>query len=106
MSTVQPPMIGLADHPRAGGAIRRAKAWGGLIALALSALGGHLHGSTAFDTGVHALVAGVAGYLLTWAVAIAVWRQIVVAEAKAAVRDAVESRRRAAAAAAARVEDV
>src|SRR4051812_3061716 len=106
MSSVQPPMIALADHPRAGSAIRRAKAWGGLIALLLSALGGHLHGSTTFDTGLHALAAGVAGYLLTWAVAIAVWRQIVVAEAKGAVRKAVEARRRAAAAAAQRVDDV
>ena len=42
----------------------------------------------------------VAGYLLTWTVAIVVWRQIVVAEAKAAVQRAVEARRRAAAAAA------
>jgi hypothetical protein len=99
MSTVTPPMIALADHPRAGGAIRRAKAWGGLLGLALTALGGYLHGSTSFDTGLHALAGGVVGYLLTWAAAIAVWRQIVVSETRVAVRRAVEARRRAAAAA-------
>src|SRR4051812_27461218 len=106
MSSVQPPMIALADHPRAGSAIRRAKAWGGLIALLLSALGGHLHGSTTFDTGLHALAAGAAGSPRTGAVATAVWRQIGGAEARAAVRKAFEARRGAAAAAAQPVADV
>ena len=98
---MKPPMIALAQHPRAAASIRRLKAWGGIAGLGLTAVGGQLHGSTPFDTGLHALAGGVAGYLLSWAAAITVWRQILLSEAKAAVRRAVEVRRRAAAAAAA-----
>jgi hypothetical protein len=87
------PGISIAGHPRAPGAIRRARARTALAAFAVvlllclhKGLGGQL-------AVVRALEAGVAGFLVAWMIAVAVWRQIVLAEIKA-VHDQRKARRR------------
>jgi hypothetical protein len=84
----------VAAHPRAGVQITRAKAWGGLAGFALAALLSDRAGVPAPDLMTRAIVAGVVGYLATWAVAVAVWRHLVIAELRAVrvarVREAAE----------------
>jgi hypothetical protein len=70
----------LSAHPKARRQIRAAKAWSGLIAfLVVQYLSLHA-GLPMFDAGVRALAAGVAGYVLGWVAAVAIWRQLAVAE--------------------------
>jgi uncharacterized membrane protein YccC len=76
--------ISLAAHPRAGTSIRRARARTALIAFVVVLLAA-LHGGVgAQDAILRALVAGVAGNLVAWAIAVALWRQIVLAELRVA----------------------
>jgi hypothetical protein len=69
----------LAEHPRAARSVARAKAWGGLAGFAL---GGYLSLSThtLADAGLRALAAGVVCYVAAWAIAVFLWRRLVVAE--------------------------
>ena len=86
------PGISIAAHPRASGSIRRARARTALIAFGLVLLL-CLHrglGQLAF---VRALEAGVAGYLVAWAIGVALWKQIVLAEVKAAHEQRLARRR-------------
>lgn len=71
--------LSLAEHPRATHSVARAKAWGGLAGFVL---GGYLSLSThtLADAGLRALAAGVVCYVATWAIAVFVWRRLVVAE--------------------------
>lgn len=87
----------VANHPRAGAQIARAKAWGGLAGLLLVAVLSWRAGAPVADTLARALAGGVAGYVATWAAAVLVWRHLVVAELRA-VRShrAAEAARRAA----------
>jgi hypothetical protein len=80
-----PPTISLREHPRAAGGIRRLKAWGGLIAFAVTGYASHASGMSFAAAGTRALAAGVVGYLLAWALAIAFWRALVRAETKTAI---------------------
>jgi hypothetical protein len=95
----------VANHPRAGAQVARAKAWGGLAGFLLVALLSWRAGAPLADTLARALAGGVVVYLATWACAVIVWRHLVVAELRA-VRShrAAESARRAAAAAAQRAD--
>ncbi len=93
----------VANHPRAGAQIVRAKAWGGLAGFALVGLLSWRAGAPVPDTLLRALAGGVVGYVATWAAAVLVWRHLVVAELRAVRRHrAAEAARRAAAAAAQR----
>jgi hypothetical protein len=80
-----PPVIAPADDPRATGGIRRAKSWCGLAGFAIAGLSAWMHGDVLLDAGQRALVGGVAGYLVGWAVALAVWRRILRAETQRVV---------------------
>jgi hypothetical protein len=76
--------ISIAAHPRARASIRRARARTALVAF-VAVLLAALHGGVgAQDAIVRALLAGVAGNLVAWAIAVALWRQIVLAELRAA----------------------
>lgn len=79
----------VANHPRAAAAVRRAKGAGGLASFVLAAWLSHRAGLSTSQVVERALAAGIAGYLLAWACAVTVWRQIVLAE----LRTAVELRR-------------
>lgn len=75
--------VRLVAHPRARHHIRLARAWAGLIGFALAAVAAGASDLSAFDVGLRALAAGVAGCLAGWALALAVWRQLALAELNA-----------------------
>lgn len=70
----------LTDHPRAARTIRAAKGWGGLAGFGLGLLLGTRAGLPTSDALLRAIEIGVVAYLLTWAVAVVVWKQIARAE--------------------------
>jgi hypothetical protein len=89
-----PDGISVAAHPRTARAVARAKAWGGLAGLTLVAVLALRAGLPAFDAMLRALAGGVTGYVATWAIAVAVARQLVIAEVRArhaALRRAAEA---------------
>jgi len=92
-----PKLPSVANHPRAGAQVARAKAWGGLAGFALVALLSWRAGAPVTDTLLRALAGGVVGYVAAWAAAVLVWRHLVIAELRA-VRGhrAAEASRRAA----------
>ncbi len=93
-TTVRPPAaepVRLSAYPRARRSIRRVRAWTGLVVLGVVALLSLRAGLPAFDAVARALVAAIAAHFLAWGVAVAVWRQITLAELEAA-REAHEAR--------------
>ncbi len=74
----------IANHPRARAMIRRMKGWGGLGGFALAALLSLQASVPLVTTGLRAIGAGVLGYLLAWWIGVLVWRQLIIAEQKAA----------------------
>lgn len=86
--------VSVSDHPRAPASIARAKGRGGLLGFAVAAAASWMNGAVLFDVGLRGLIGGMAGYVLAWIVAVAVWRHLVRAEVKAAVLSAVEEHRR------------
>jgi hypothetical protein len=76
--------ISVAAHPRARASIRRTRARTGLAAFALVLFLCLNAGVPAQEAALRALVAGLAGNLLAWACALAVWRSLVLAELKVA----------------------
>jgi hypothetical protein len=78
-----PDGICVAGHPRSARMVRRAKGWAGVCGIVLCtflALGAHL---PAFDALLRGLAGGIVSYLVMWALALAVARQLVVAEVRA-----------------------
>ena len=80
--------LSVASHPRASASVRRSKGWGGLIAFGLTAYLSLSHGVAPDVAGVRALGAGIAGYVVSWGCAVAVWRQLMVAEVRARIEAA------------------
>jgi hypothetical protein len=78
--------VRISEHPRARRQIAQAKAWGALAAFGLVIVVSWRAGVAPFDIGLRALVAGVAGYVVAWAVAVQVWRHLAVAEVRAVHR--------------------
>jgi hypothetical protein len=76
--------IKLSEHPRARHHIRVAKGWAGLAGCALSGYASWHGGAPFVDTALRALLWGVAAYVLVWFCAVQVWRQIAIAEVRAA----------------------
>lgn len=75
--------ISVAGHPRSASAVRRAKGFGGLLGAMLVLLLAMKAGLPALDAMMRGLAGGVVGYLALWAVAVAVARQLVIAEVRA-----------------------
>lgn len=75
----------VANHPRAAAAVRRTKGAGGLASFVLAAWLSHKAGLSTSQIVERALLVGIAGYLLAWACAVTVWRQVVRAQLRAAV---------------------
>jgi len=97
------PLPSVAAHPRAGGQVARAKAWGGLGGFALTAYLSYGAGVPIPSLLLRAIAGGIVGWVVLWAVAVTVWRHLVIAELRAArVARRAEAERRAAAAAQAR----
>jgi hypothetical protein len=96
--------VSIAAHPRARAAIRRTRAWTGLAAFGIVLFLSMSAGVTGQEAAMRALVAGLVGNLLGWACALAVWRQLVVAELRVIESARAEKRREAAEARAAEAE--
>lgn len=76
------PLIGLIEHPRAKASVARAKSFGGLAGFLLGLVAALLGGEPITPAIARGLAGGVVAYLVTWAAAVAVWRQLLVAEAR------------------------
>jgi hypothetical protein len=87
--------IALSQHPRAQRHIRKAKGWAGLIGAAFSGYVAWKHGLPFFDTVLRALMWGVASYVVVWFLAVQVWRQVAIAEVRAAEKQWLERRQEA-----------
>jgi hypothetical protein len=85
MSRPEPRLVSIAEHPRAGASVRRAKSWGGLLGFALVLAAGLLGGVDTWTAVGRALAGGMVGYLVVWAAALVFWRHILRAEARAAI---------------------
>lgn len=70
----------LTDHPRARRTIATAKGWGGLAGFGLGLLLATRAGLPTSDAILRAIMIGAIAYLLVWAVAVVVWKQIARAE--------------------------
>jgi hypothetical protein len=78
-----PKAITIGAHPRAGRSVQRWRALGGLIGFGLTLFLSLQAGVPAFDATARALIAGIALHLVAWAVAVTVWRQLMLAELRA-----------------------
>ena len=81
--TADAKLPSVANHPRAGAEVARAKAAGGLGGFALAALLSWRAHVPISDVLLRGLVAGLLAYVAAWAAAVAVWRHLVVAELRA-----------------------
>jgi hypothetical protein len=73
----------IANHPRALAQVARAKSWGGLGGFGLGAYLSYKAGVPMSDVLLRALLGGLAGYVIAWAGAVALWRHLVMAELRA-----------------------
>lgn len=91
-------VVSVAAHPKAKAQVRRAKGWGGLLGFVIAAYLS-IQASVPLDVvGERALLAGLLGYMVGWAVSVTVWRQIMMAELKAKAEQVKQRRAEAAAA--------
>jgi hypothetical protein len=90
----QSDAVTLRSHPSALASIRRTCAWAALIAFALVGLLSLRAHVPAADALARALVAGVLARLAAWAIAQAVWRQVVVGQLRQAEARRAELRER------------
>ena len=77
--------ISVAGHPRAAAQVRRAKGFGGVTFFVLTAYFSFKAKVPADQIAVRALIAGIGGYMLAWMCAVTVWRELVLAELRAAL---------------------
>jgi hypothetical protein len=78
--------IRLSDHPRAQRSIRTTKSYAGLGAFLLAGYAQWNAGGAYLDVATSALLWGIAAYIVVWALAVQVWRQLAIAEVRAAQR--------------------
>lgn len=78
--------IAVANHPKARRQINLLKSYAGLAAFALAGYMAYRGGAPFVDVATRALLWGVSAYVAVWAMAVHVWRQIAIAEVRAAER--------------------
>lgn len=93
--TTDPEPYTIDDHPRARRSIETTRSWAALITAGLVTLLSVQSGLPTFDALVRGLIAGVIMFVLAWAVALTIWKEIVRTEITQA-RDKVRERRAAA----------
>jgi 6,7-dimethyl-8-ribityllumazine synthase len=93
-SSDAPRLISLNDHPSVAAKVRRAKAWGGIVAFGIVVFGSTSQGATLSDALLRGLVAGIIGLHVTWLAAVIAARRILKAQTVAAVEHAIARRRR------------
>jgi hypothetical protein len=79
-----PEGVSIANHPRARAWIRRSRARVALATFGLVLLIALRAGVPGQDAVLRALLAGIAGFLGTWAIGLALWKQLVMAELRTA----------------------
>src|SRR4051794_6728061 len=79
--------VAIANHPRAQHQINVLKSYAGLAALALAAYLAWKGGAEFLDVASRALLWGVGVYVAVWAMAVQVWRQVAIAEVRAAEKE-------------------
>jgi hypothetical protein len=94
-----PGVIRLSGHPRAQQHIAKAKGWGGLIGFFVVGWLSYRAGVPLPAAGLRAIAGGAGLYVLAWAAAVAVWREVAVAEVERARRRMIAEMEAAAAAA-------
>lgn len=87
-----PQLVSLDQHPTAQQRIRKAKAYGGMVAFALVAWGSTSKGATLPDALLRGLMAGVVGFHVTWLAAVVAARRILKAQTVALVEEMLERR--------------
>jgi hypothetical protein len=75
-----PILPSVANHPRGGPQVKRARGWGGLVGFLLVALLSWRSHVPVPDMLLRALAGGIVVYLAVWACAVAVWRHFVLTE--------------------------
>jgi hypothetical protein len=81
-----PRAIRLSSHPRAQQHIAKAKGWGGLLGFFIVGWMSYKGGVPLPGAGLRAIAGGAGLYMLAWAAAVAVWREVAVAEVERARR--------------------
>lgn len=94
MADVNPPFVGLSEHPQAAASIRQIKAWGGLAGFLLVAGYSYMAGMQAPDALLRGVIAGVLAQTLAWIGAIVFWQHMLDGEARAAVKRLAANRER------------
>jgi hypothetical protein len=94
-AALAPDALTLSRHSRARNGIRKARARAGLIAFVLVIILSVRAGLPAADAWLRGLLGAIAAYVVTWGVAVVVWRQLAVAEVEAAHQRLLETRRSA-----------
>ena len=79
----EPVRITIGGHPRARRSVKRARALGGLVGFLVTIVLSLKAGVPAFDATARALLAGIVVHLTAWAIAVAVWKQVMLAEIQA-----------------------
>jgi hypothetical protein len=74
-----------SNNPRAAANVRRAKGWGGLTGFIVAAYLSHVAGAPFVVIGTRALIAGIACYIVGWAVAVTVYRHLMIGQAYGAI---------------------
>ena len=89
-TTVQPAVpaaeqirITIGAHPRARRSVQRARALGGLLGFLVTLVLSLNAGVPAFDAVARSLLAGIVVHLAAWAIAVAVAKQLMLAEIQA-----------------------
>jgi hypothetical protein len=72
--------VRVANHPRAQSHIAKAKGWGGLLGFFVVGWYSHAAGVPLPQAALRAILGGAGLYVLAWAAAVAVWREVAVAE--------------------------
>lgn len=80
------PVVSVATHPKAPSSIVRIRSWFSVASTTLVIVLGWTTGMSGTAIASRAVLAGLIGYLVGWAVAVGVWRELVKAEVIAAVR--------------------
>jgi hypothetical protein len=86
------PGIAVANHPKARQQINMLKSWAGLGAFCLAGYFAWKGGAVFTDVATRALLWGIATYVSVWAMAVQVWRQVAIAQVRAAERQWRESK--------------
>jgi len=91
---MNPPLIGVSEHPHAAFWIRRCKALAALAGFLIAGWAASRHGMPFDAIAIRGIVGALAGYLIGGFAAVTFWRHMLQAQARSAIARAMELRRR------------